>query len=1559
MATRFMADEGRKKTFVAILNGTSELTDDGLARGWIAMLKRALSGAGVIELAFDGQNALALGFGCSNGIIEAKVKGGQILDIVKANAERPHDDVISLLALAEAKIASPEVADAWYAKFTTLRQEDTESLSAFSNRVFTIAAVATVSEKDAVRRIREQLIPFWASKLDFAAKSLSDKASWLDYAAKADNVYAAEVIRQAKDPALMANVDDIAPDGVDDAHEMLAIQNRSRQCFNCGGVGHMKRDCPSPPGMNAARRRGRGRSGGLTQQPRGQFRGRGDGRGYRQPYYGAPNDANAVSQFRRDGFGAAPEGYWYPPPTHEDAYTVQQEYDDLFYEGDYPYEINEMQYDCMLSLQRGKKLVIPVSINQHLTTGLVDCGASIVLVRPEFSSKTLRKGYCPVRYGNGATEVLRTRTLLRLSIDGVRYNVWAWVANDLPYNIVLGNEFLAGRASIDLVNYVITFKQSKEDNIAFVCDTQATSPEVYRKYAIEKRDKDIAAVQAKITDLPLRKLVVEYIWKFWELNKEAWNPCSFPAYRIEVSSTEAPYGACRSSQKEAQFVDDKVEEWIMRSCTRPSISRYGAPTLLVPKKQYEGILAKDLLRTCINYKRLNDITVKSRYPMPYLEDSLDRIRGNKFTGIDLEDGYHQQAIHEEDIHKSGYVTPSGKHFEMTRVHYGMCNAGTEFQKNMDELFSQEPKLLHKICEIFIDDLAVYSFGDSKHLKDVRAILDRLLSANLKPNWIKSQWGLPEIVWCGRNINADGIGLDMNKAQGLIDLAEPNTLPKLRMLIGLCVWHKRWINHYGDKMEPLHRLLRDAIKFKPDTKLPWGEMQSLALKSIKKDIVQHVRQSRSGPGTYHLYVDASQYAASSQLVREYQGVKHLMGYGSHTFNATQRNYSTPKQEFFAIWKAIKTFWWYLVGRDVVIHTDHQAWQKLNLRKPTGIIARMLIDINAISPRVMWIKGVRNIVADCISRLVPMENEDVLLTYDVPPSLRQAIIAAYHGGNTGAHLSAPSLLRDLRQKYHWEGMGKNVAEYIASCTHCHEFKQADKELRGPLMPLPVFSKPWQCVGVDLVGPITLPNGERKWFMIVQDYFSKQCLIRKLRDCKEDTWCNTFLTEVCWTYDNPEWVISDGGVQIVGKAFQEFCRVCGITHNYSSKYHQQGNGQVESCVKTLKPILLSKLFSDKMKWGMALKAAESAYNKHLVSRTTGFTPHQSLYGSPYNSEEKNVVRKHLELMSRIRHDIQSNSAVAKAAQISQYNKTKGERNINKGDLVLVRNFAKKATGQPEWVGPAEVIKDLGTGTYVIWDYEKGKADKVNAQHLKGPFKVDQLAGKLQLPSLANLPPLPRPSGAKPTASPPDFNHGRRAPLAADSQRPIARAVTATPSSAATRTVTNRTNLPPTPFRQAPVQPVGQAPLPAPLPQHDLVPIPVPPVHFDPPAPVQPLVLPPVVVSNRSDTPTKAQALKQGTFIKVFWTDRDTWRKGMVVGPSPSRLGGTHDVQYSSKHGPAKFVSENLLGTGSNNESVHWRISDVSTFGVSDDSPPASLTSSSSSSSSDVAAVLRLRGL
>eukprot|EP01126_Amoeba_proteus_P066958 TRINITY_DN9787_c0_g1_i1.p1 TRINITY_DN9787_c0_g1~~TRINITY_DN9787_c0_g1_i1.p1 ORF type:complete len:111 (-),score=11.51 TRINITY_DN9787_c0_g1_i1:450-782(-) len=110
----------------------------------------------------------------------------------------------------------------------------------------------------------------------------------------------------------------------------------------------------------------------------------------------------------------------------------------------------------------------------------------------------------------------------------------------------------------------------------------------------------------------------------------------------------------------------------------------------------------------------------------------------------------------------------------------------------------------------------------------------------------------------------------------------------------------------------------------------------------------------------------------------------------------------------------------MGRDVVIHTDHQAWQGLNLRKPKGILTCMLININVIAPQVIWIKGTWNVMADCLSQLVNIDDKKVNIIYKVLSGFRYDIMKAYHGGKTGPHLSKESVLRDIHQKYNWEGM-----------------------------------------------------------------------------------------------------------------------------------------------------------------------------------------------------------------------------------------------------------------------------------------------------------------------------------------------------------------------------------------------------------------------------------------------------------------------------------------------------------------------------------------------------------
>lgn len=398
---------------------------------------------------------------------------------------------------------------------------------------------------------------------DLKVTAIDTKTEWMAWAALADNKFSDKLIRQAKDPAPFNNIDA--------GEDVFAVESHAHTCYNCGGVGHYRHQCPSKPGTGRGNR-GRGRSRPYNPSSgRSSFnpRGRGDLRGgwrSNNNYCSSQADANPISLFRPDTAGS------YVPfdPSivnmvdyGDDEYG--EEYDDqyLLDEDSLPGEIKDFHYDCLLSLERGKKLTVPISIGNKTTTGLIDCGASIVLVRPEFKSKTIRTGHCPVRYGNGATELLSERTLLRLCIDGVCYKIWAWVAKDLPYDIVLGNEFLAGRASIDLVNYVIKFIPTEEDEIAFSCETPATSSSVYAKYAIEKRDRDIAAIKSKVSDLNLRKTIIEFIWKFWEQNKDSWNPCSFPAYRIILKE-----GTYYDFVRRNCFTEQSEFDWIQLKLVR-------------------------------------------------------------------------------------------------------------------------------------------------------------------------------------------------------------------------------------------------------------------------------------------------------------------------------------------------------------------------------------------------------------------------------------------------------------------------------------------------------------------------------------------------------------------------------------------------------------------------------------------------------------------------------------------------------------------------------------------------------------------------------------------------------------------------------------------------------------------------------------------------------------------------------------------------------------------------------------------------------------------------------
>eukprot|EP01126_Amoeba_proteus_P054989 TRINITY_DN6795_c0_g1_i5.p1 TRINITY_DN6795_c0_g1~~TRINITY_DN6795_c0_g1_i5.p1 ORF type:complete len:294 (-),score=1.37 TRINITY_DN6795_c0_g1_i5:537-1304(-) len=214
-----------------------------------------------------------------------------------------------------------------------------------------------------------------------------------------------------------------------------------------------------------------------------------------------------------------------------------------------------------------------------------------------------------------------------------------------------------------------------------------------------------------------------------------------------------------------------------------------------------------------------------------------------FSDIDLEDSYHLQQIQEKDIHKVRYIILSRGHFEMFGVHYSINNAEIEFQKYYQDLITREPRMLKKICKVFIDDLMVYSTGMNQHINYIRSILDRLLSANLKSNWIESQWD--RTVW--------------------YDAKDESTL---------VVYH--WIRQKFKDWSTLHHQRRIQT-------LLWNQ-------KLGQPMVWDATQERA-----HLYVDSSKVTAVLHLIREHKDIKHLIGFDSHTYTPTQWNYSTSKQK----------------------------------------------------------------------------------------------------------------------------------------------------------------------------------------------------------------------------------------------------------------------------------------------------------------------------------------------------------------------------------------------------------------------------------------------------------------------------------------------------------------------------------------------------------------------------------------------------------------------------------------------------------------------------------------
>jgi hypothetical protein len=246
------------------------------------------------------------------------------------------------------------------------------------------------------------------------------------------------------------------------------------------------------------------------------------------------------------------------------------------------------------------------------------------------------------------------------------------------------------------------------------------------------------------------------------------------------------------SPLELAEAEKQLSELLEKGFIQPSKSPYGAPILFVRKKNGK-------LRMCVDYRALNRITVKNRYPLPRIDELLDRLHGARiFSKLDLQSGYWQCRIAAEDVPKTAFRTRYG-HFEWLVMPFGLCNAPATFQAAMNDTLRP---FLDKFVIVYLDDILIFSPDETTHMQHLDQVLGALKRDGYYAGLSKCAFGLREVDFLGHVISGDGIKPDPGKIQAVKDWPTPQSVRDIRAFLGLTGYYRRFILHYAHLALPL-------------------------------------------------------------------------------------------------------------------------------------------------------------------------------------------------------------------------------------------------------------------------------------------------------------------------------------------------------------------------------------------------------------------------------------------------------------------------------------------------------------------------------------------------------------------------------------------------------------------------------------------------------------------------------------------------------------------------------------------------------------------------------------